>query len=138
MRISDWSSDVCSSDLCPARQLSLALVGRHRIEHALDVLSVREQSGAVHPIATVADHRLESLRLITELILRTLTAAIEIFGQQHDGIARDIRFAAKQRCRPFLDGGISKQETRMHDHRSRPDADKTRDLRSAGNTSELT
>src|SRR3546814_13395931 len=96
MRISDWSSDVCSSDLCPARQLSLALVGRHRIEHALDVLSVREQSGAVHPIATVADHRLESLRLITELILRTLTAAIEIFGQQHDGIARDIRFAAKQ------------------------------------------
>src|SRR3546814_7548927 len=102
MRSSDWSSDVCSSDL--------------------------EQSGAVHPIATVADHRLESMRLITELILRTLTAAIEIFGQQHDGIARDIRFAAKQRCRPFLDGGISTQETRMHDHRSPPDADQPRDL----------
>src|SRR3546814_15976420 len=100
MRSSDWSSDVCSSDL--------------------------EQSGAVHPIATVADHRLDSLRLITELILRTLTAAIEIFGQQHDGIARDIRFAAKQRCRPLLDGGLSTPETRIQEHQSPHAADPPR------------
>src|SRR3546814_9791206 len=58
MRISDWSSDVCSSDLEPLQRLLQHAVGNHetaiaRVEQELD--DVRRQVRA--DIAVVAPHR---------------------------------------------------------------------------------
>src|SRR3546814_2087572 len=56
MRISDWSSDVCSSDLAGAagdlRLLLIGIVARHRLEVLAQELVVMEV--ALHELALIA------------------------------------------------------------------------------------
>src|SRR3546814_4916143 len=73
MRISDWSSDVCSSDLDQGRS-EAPLIGSHRREGQLDrtdgvaLALVGDLGGAVHQVAERAASRSEERRVGKECV----------------------------------------------------------------------
>src|SRR3546814_18910174 len=106
MRISDWSSDVCSSDLREVRELAPKKVhdlveilpGRRLAAHHQDVLSVggAEQppsaalpdANAVDGIDRSAGHRLPSPDRLDDLPLAILRAGNPELGGAHHGRTR--------------------------------------------------
>src|SRR3546814_3213530 len=89
MRISDWSSDVCSSDLLPPSRL----VGIVEVAHALD---------PVHPCAQVARPGVLGGAGRDELALRALGVALRAqvdLGRQprHCQVVVDLLLPARQR-----------------------------------------
>src|SRR3546814_13370041 len=55
MRISDWSSDVCSSDLKVASQPSIPITGDHRLQHVAPVMGAMDGAGAQRASLQVAE-----------------------------------------------------------------------------------
>src|SRR3546814_10383890 len=95
MRISDWSSDVCSSDLCPRPD-------SHRTEMAQSRLSafIRDHRiGGAQPTAMVAVERVRSEEQIVVFNLRGLA----FFGSQ----MRSVDLAVQGRVHMNVDFGLA-------------------------------
>src|SRR3546814_13163099 len=85
MRISDWSSDVCSSDLLPRHQGGdlLLLLGVATLALVVvDIAGARRQAGA----AVVAGHQAASLEVV-EIAADRLLGYREGLGEADDGDA---------------------------------------------------
>src|SRR3546814_15088023 len=70
MRISDWSSDVCSSDL---------LVPVHKVSDLTALGPHVERELALVKVASTGDHRIEALRLADVYRARVIDATIDSF-----------------------------------------------------------
>src|SRR3546814_11514692 len=81
MRISDWSSDVCSSDLIIARVLRGALIGHdHRLNANIiekmvlgstAIVMPSPQVGATAPLLTAIELQVEHLRTVNRMSRRS-------------------------------------------------------------------
>src|SRR3546814_9862975 len=87
MRISDWSSDVCSSDLTKATPEVIEQI-IHQLDRLIPVHSVNDLSAkgphveremALVKVAGTSDHRIEALRLAEVYRARVVDATISSF-----------------------------------------------------------
>src|SRR3546814_7115141 len=96
MRISDWSSDVCSSDLIIARVLRGALIGHdHRLNAnviekmvlgSTAIVMPSPQVGATAPLLTAIELQVEHLRTVNRM---SRTATLEaVFPMWTHGVIR--------------------------------------------------
>src|SRR3546814_17364600 len=126
MRISDWSSDVCSSDLTPAACRFRTLVYFRTLQPSTDVIMTKEYSIAVLPGdgigREVMDAGLAVLVAVSTKIDRSLDARRHAAGAQHylesgDALP-DATMAACRAADAILTSAIGMPRLRgAHDHR---------------------
>src|SRR3546814_4688556 len=77
MRISDWSSDVCSSDLQPAQTLELEEPGiaLDRVEEAKDAVQKRAVGRGLFPGDQIVAQRIPILVCLVEKIVKQIVHA---------------------------------------------------------------
>src|SRR3546814_18719873 len=86
MRISDWSSDVCSSDLLRANALAVGLKrGKLILE---DHLGIIEQPADQRRLAVV--HRSAGDEAQQRLVLMVFEILIDVFGDERGGLVDDV------------------------------------------------
>src|SRR3546814_1063618 len=78
MRISDWSSDVCSSDLEVATLLVQVHLAGNQVHHALQALAHADRPG--HRCALDAEHAFH----FVEQVDRVAAFAVELVDESHD------------------------------------------------------
>src|SRR3546814_5325277 len=97
MRISDWSSDVCSSDLCKVKHLQRGLIAhdctiddlrrlaldRHR-EMAEAEQHAAEQNRLAHAEPAVGDHATEHRRRVDKTAVRADQVIAQIIGERSE------------------------------------------------------
>src|SRR3546814_9860379 len=126
MRISDWSSDVCSSDLAAAR-IAFAYLGerfdRLRVDIVHDALGARARRVGIGAERRESAETLEPARLRLELKLSTLglrprdipLVTVEAYDRDRDPADKGdvIGFAKKTR---YARDRIDRQTTRLTSH----------------------
>src|SRR3546814_11209269 len=95
MRISDWSSDVCSSDLAEAHRLGdlQQLFLRHGADQAVGHVRVLPHEAGVRAVARQGEADLLSLAASAHRqrdVLSVVVSGVEIGGRPSSGAGRDV------------------------------------------------
>src|SRR3546814_3639407 len=75
MRISDWSSDVCSSDLAVANTLAAVTAGARQVESTINGIGERAGNAAVEEIAMALKVRHDVMPYRTNVVSTEITRA---------------------------------------------------------------